>query len=99
MVYADVCYLIKEASRGVFAEGQVQRRKVFCTVRSVGRNEYYSADNVGLQPELILKLSREKEYQNELTLEFREKKYSIIRNYRTPDGGIELTIQRSDVNA
>lgn len=99
MIYADVCYLIKEASRGVFSESTSQRRKVFCTVRSVGRSEYYAADNVGLQPELVLKLARDKEYQNELTIEFREKKYSVIRNYRTPDGGIELTIQRSDVNA
>jgi hypothetical protein len=52
-----------------------------------------------MQPEMVLKLKAEKEYKGELLLEYKGLQYTIIRQYVTPDGGIELTIQRSDVNA
>jgi len=101
MEHRGVCYLIREKTggRGVFDAPDLERKKRYCWVKSVGRSEYYNADNVGLQPELIIKLARDREYQNELTLEYEGKIYNVIRPYVTSDGGIELTIQRSDVNA
>lgn len=101
MVRKKICYLISESSkaRGVFQEPETEERKRFCTERSVTRNEYYNAENVGIRPEIVLKLSRASEYQKELTLRYQGQVYDIIRNYETPDGGIELTIARSDINA
>ena len=100
MINADVCWLITESTgaRGIFDLPARTERKVFCQVLSVTRAEYYNAHNAGMEPELVLKLKRDKEYQGELSLRFREKLYTVIRTYVTGDGGIELTIQRSDVN-
>ena len=100
MITADVCYLITEGTgaRGIFDTPDRVERKVFCQVLSVSRSEYYNAHNAGMEPEYVLKLTRDKEYQGELSVRFREKNYTVIRTYVTGDGGIELTIQRSDVN-
>ena len=100
MIMADVCWLITEGTgaRGIFDAPERTERKVFCTVQSVTRSEYYNAHNAGMEPELVIKLRRDKEYQGELSLRFHDKNYSVIRTYVTRDGGIELTIQRSDVN-
>ena len=96
-----ICYLITETTkaRGVYNAPTVTETKRFCQELSVTRTEYYDADNVGLKPEVVLKLSRASEYNNELTLRYQEKVYDIIRNYPTRDGGIELVCQRSDINA
>lgn len=98
MVLTDVCYLISESpvAHGVFAQKERTERKVFCSVQSVRQSEYYNAHNSGFQPERVLKLASEREYRDEMFLKFREKEYNVIRTYITPDGGIELTIQRSD---
>ncbi len=100
MLIADVCYLISDtpAAHGIHNEPTVTERMVYCTVQSVARSEYYQASNVGLQPNYVLKLSNFAEYQDELKLRFRDKVYRILRTYITQDGGIELTIQRSDIN-
>lgn len=100
MYLADVCYLISDtpAAHGIHAEPVTAERMVYCTVQSVSRSEYYQAANVGLQPNYVLKLSNYADYDDELKLRFRGKLYRIIRTYITPDHGIELTIQRSDIN-
>ena len=86
-------------ARGVFSTAEKTERKVFCEEKSVTRSEYYDADNVGYRPEVVLKLAREKEYKGEQTVRYNGKVYDIYRTYETRDGGIELTCQRSDVNA
>lgn len=101
MVRKRICYLITETTkaRGVFNTPETEEKKRFCEELSVTRTEYYDADNVGMKPEAVLKLSRASDYANELTLRYQGKVYDIIRNYPTRDGGIELVIQRSDINA
>ncbi len=100
MFLADVCYLITDtpAAHGVHGDKTTADRMVYCTVQSVGRTEYYAASNVGLTPSLVLKLADMREYDNELKLRFHDQEYRIIRSFMTKDGGIELTVQRSDVN-
>lgn len=96
MVVSDVCALIaKDTPKGVHEAKTETMREVFCEVTSVGRSEFYNAFNAGLQPEYVLKLADEAEYGEETELIFREKRYNVIRVYRRPDGGIELTVQRS----
>ena len=96
MLHSDVCYLITDApkSHGVYDRPESTERMVYCTVRSVGGQEYYAALNTGLQPTLVLKLADMIEYQNETRLMFHDREYQIVRTYMTKDGGIELTIER-----
>ena len=101
MTRKKICYLIEETTkaRGVFEKPTTSEKKRFCQELSVTRSEYYDAENVGYKPEIVLKLNRASDYANELTVKYQDKVYDIIRNYPTPDGGIELVIQRSDINA
>lgn len=100
MYLSDICYLIADTPRahGIHDRPVSTERMAYCTVQSVGRQEYYAASNVGLSPSLVLKLADTLEYENELKLKFHDQEYRIIRTYMTKDGGIELTVQRSDVN-
>ena len=101
MTRKKICYLIEEISkaRGVFEAPDTTEKKRFCEELSVTRSEYYEAENVGYRPEIVLKLNRASDYANELRVRYQGKIYDIIRNYPTRDGGIELVIQRSDINA
>ena len=101
MVRKRICYLIEESTkaRGVFATPVTVEKKRYCLELSVTRSEYYNAENVGIKPEIVLKLARASEYSGELYVKYGGQKYDIIRNYETRDGGIELVIARSDVNA
>lgn len=101
MVRKRICWLIQESTkaRGVFETPETVEKKRFCTELSVSRSEYYNAENVGIKPEIVLKLARASEYGKELTLRYQGQTYDIIRNYETRDGGIELVIARSDINA
>ena len=100
MVVSDVCYLIttNPGPHGVHDKPQQTERMVYCEVRSVGRSEFYQAATIGLSPEWVIKLADEAEYKGELTLRFRGELWKIIRLYRTQDGGIEMTLQRSVIN-
>lgn len=96
MRISDVCQLItKTTPRGVHEGKTETTREVYCEVQSVGRSEFYNAYNAGMQPEYVLKLADEAEYDGETELMFRSKRYGIVRTYITQDGGIELTVQRS----
>jgi hypothetical protein len=101
MTRADVAYLIADHpdAHGVHDAPVQVPRMVYCDVQSVGRREFYDAHNAGMKPEVVLKLSDEAEYREELLVRFHDKTWRIIRTYRTPDGGIELTLERSDVHA
>lgn len=101
MTRKRICYLIEETTkaRGVFDRPETIEKKRFCTELSVTRSEYYDAENVGYKPEIVLKLGRAADFANELRVRYQGKIYDIIRNYPTQDGGIELVIQRSDINA
>ena len=96
-----ICWLIEETTkaRGVFDKPTTTEKKRFCKEMSVTRSEYYDAENVGYKPEIVLKLGRASDFANELRVRYQGNIYDIIRNYPTRDGGIELVIQRSDINA
>ena len=55
MLHADVLTLISDTpdAHGVFAARTENRRDVYCTVRSVSRNEAYAAMGHGLRPDWI----------------------------------------------
>lgn len=74
-------------------------RQVFVTVKSATRSEHYAAMSHGFTPDHIFKLAVAEDYEDERLCRYRGKVFSILRTYETDDGGIELTVQRSDENA
>ena len=92
--------LVTENSRmhGVHESVTEDVRPVYCTVRSVGRSEYYNALNAGIKPEYVFILALEDDYKDERLLDYQGKRYRVVRTYAPEDGGIELTAERSDVN-
>lgn len=100
MMRADVISLISEnrTGHGVHETVTETERTVYCTVESVRRTEYYTALNVGIQPEFVFKLSLAEDYQNERLIMYHGQKFRVVRTYMTEDDGIEITVERSDEN-
>ena len=101
MIRAGTVTLIRESpgAHGVGTDPDEIRRKVYCTVKSIGMQEAYQAMGIGLNPELKVILSHDFEYQGEETCELRGQRYKVLRTYVTEADGIELTLQRITGNA
>lgn len=101
MTRADTVTLIAESpeAHGVFDTHTETQREVYCSVRSVGMRESYEAKAIGLNPETVLILPYDFEYQGEKECLFGGTRYDIIRTYAAETDGIELTIQRKDGNS
>ena len=101
MMKAATITLIREdpAARGVGTEPTETRRKVFCTVKSIGMQEAYHAMGIGLNPEMKVILAHDFEYKGESLCEVKGIRYRILRTYVTETDGIELTLQRVAGNA
>lgn len=72
-------------------------RQVFCKVSSVGRTEFYQASQNDLQPSYVFEISHYRDYHGEKELRYidwtgAEKRYTIIRTYRSGDS-LELTAE------
>ena len=86
------------SAHGVHATVTETEREVMCIVRSVSRSEYYNALNAGIEPSLVFYLALSDDYQGERVVRYQGKKYRVVRTYLTEDDGIEITVERSDVN-
>lgn len=103
---SDVLYLVAEnpAAHGVFDKPTETARKVFCTVRSVGWNEFYTAKQNGLAPSIVFVLADYAEYKNEKIALWTphgaeaQQRYRIIRTY-TNNQTIELVCEEATVDA
>jgi len=97
---SDVLFLISEepSAHGAFDKPTETRRMVYCTVRSVGYNEYYRALENSLQPTFVFVLADYAEYEGEKICEYNGKRYRIYRTYQT-GGAIELTVEEVTVDA
>lgn len=96
---SGVLTLIEEnpAAHGIFDKPVETGRAVFCTIRSVGYNEYYRALEHDLHPTLVFTLADYAEYQGEKICVFEGQRYRIIRTYQT-GGAIELTVEEATVD-
>lgn len=96
MVRAGVLYLIEKnpGAVGEFDPYEPKWRRVFCTIRSVGMTEVYTAKSLGLSPEYVFELSDYTEYKGEQLCVFENVEYDIIRTYVNGQK-IELTVERS----
>ena len=66
---------------------------VLCGLKSVGRNEFYSAAVTGLKPELVFVIHGY-EYNGEQVVKFEGNRYRVIRTYLTDFEEVELTCER-----
>ena len=69
------------------------RKTVLCNVKSVGRNEFYSAATAGLRPSIVFVIHGY-EYDGEQVVEFEGARYNVIRTYSTDFEEVELTCER-----
>lgn len=103
---SDVLYLVAEnpAAHGVFDKPTETARKVFCTVRSVGWNEFYTAKQNGLAPSIVFVLADYAEYKGEKIALWTphgaeaQQRYRIIRTY-TNNQTIELVCEEATIDA
>lgn len=58
-------------------------REVFAGLRSIGQKEFYQAQAVGLQPELVFVLADYLDYDDEPLAEHNGQRYRVLRTYRT----------------
>lgn len=63
-------------------------RQIFAEVKSIGQNEFYQAQAVGLKPEIKFVIADFADYQDEKKLKYTpfngtEDVYTILRTYRT----------------
>lgn len=99
MIFRDVITLICETQpHGVLEDVTETSRQVYCSVRSVGMTEAYTAMSNGLHPEFVFLLSDYGDYQGEKILEYNGKRYRIVRTYRQ-NQGVELTAEEATIDA
>lgn len=97
----DICYLIAEdpGAHGVFDAVALSPRRVYCTVRSVGMREAYSARDHGLAPSVVVVLSDAMDYRGEKIVVWRGRGYAVDRVYVTEDNRCEITLEEVTVDA
>lgn len=69
------------------------KRDIYCTLKSIGQEEWYKAGNRGLKPE-IKAIIFSPEYQNETIAEIDGKRYGIYRTYIGENENLELYLER-----
>ncbi len=82
----DILTLIKVTEPGR------ETRLVFCSVRSIGMREFYSASATDFHPEIKFVLVDYLDYDGETLAEYDGQVYRIIRTYRTGQE-LELTAE------
>lgn len=100
MMRQDVLYLIEETpeAHGIFEQHKETERMVYCTVRSVGMNEYYRALENSLRPTFVFTLTDYADYGGEKICVFDGTRYRIVRTYVNGQQ-IELTVEETTVDA
>lgn len=68
-------------------------RKVYANVSSVSASEYFSASQIGLNPEIRFTMFAP-DYQGELAVEYNGIRFSVYRIYRATTDKMELYAQR-----
>ena len=93
---SDVIELVAEStvrdSKGVMRKTETARR-VFCSVSSVSRAEFFEAGRNGLNPEFVFTVFFG-DYNGERTLRYNGQAYGIYRTYHAKTDIMELYAER-----
>ena len=68
-------------------------RKVYANVTSISASEYFSASQIGLNPEIRFTMFAP-DYDGELIVEYNGVRFSVYRIYRATSDKMELYVQR-----
>ena len=89
-------YLVRETKAqndiGEWVSTEVLR-KVYANVTSISASEYFSASQIGLNPEIRFTMFAP-DYDGELIVEYNGIRFSVYRIYRTTSDKMELYAQR-----
>ncbi|PGZ44102.1 hypothetical protein COE56_30470 [Bacillus anthracis] len=89
----DVCFLIsvKTIKDELDQEEAIKEipRQVFCSKSSISRQEFLAGGQLGFKPQILLLVDSD-EYDDETSLIYGNKKYSIYRTFPRVDGFTEL---------
>lgn len=97
MFERTVIYLISKSPdpRGFTETVNETKQMVYATVRSVGHTEFYEAMIAGMRPSLTIRLADYHDYDGSQYLEYRNKRYRVVRTYRT-GVSIDLTVEEAN---
>lgn len=68
-------------------------REVFCSVKSVTRNEFYLATAQNLKPEIVFVLTDYYDYQGEPIIIYKDVRFTVLRTFRK-ERSLEIVCQR-----
>ena len=68
------------------------KRDVFCAILSIGQNEFYQAQTIGVKPQLKVVLSDYLDYQDEQDAIVGDIRYKVLRTYRRMSNELEITL-------
>lgn len=99
MIRAVEITFLQENPHGVFESHTPKQRKALAEIRSVGMKEFYLAQNDGIEPEVIFRLTDYADYEGEKLLEYEGVLYDVIRAYTPVDGQtVDITCKRREKN-
>lgn len=87
-----VIYLIAEThARNDFGADVTTetRRKVFCSLKSVGRSEFYAAEQIGLALDHVF-ITNPINYKGERIVEYQGDRYEVTRTYQPTNDTLEI---------
>lgn len=77
---------------GIF-ETTEEKKKIFCSVESIGASEFFNAGQNGHKPSLKFTVNRY-EYSGESVVEYKGTRYSVYRTYIKKGEAIELYCEK-----
>ena len=83
---------LQQDDYGVWRETETGR-DVFCSVDSVTRSEFFEGGRNGLKPEFRITMFAG-DYNDEKTLKYKDKQYSVYRTFYGRNDTIELYVER-----
>lgn len=96
----DVIKLLSEFENkdidGYISKSETTEKLVYAECKSVTRTEFYSAMQAGVTAVVVFVINS-LEYEGELKVEYKGKKYSVIRTYQANADDIELVCGDEDV--
>lgn len=110
-MYNNVAYLIKKVHTGEYDRYgdeiiEDQLHEVFCNILSIGSNEFYQAQTVGVKPEIKISIADYLDYDGQEEVILDDFKYKVLRTYRTLGSNIlEITLyggvrnERSEISS
>lgn len=88
----DYCYLLQTTTEKDDLGQPIKHENpymVYCSRLSITRAEYSNAGILGYKPDMMLIMDSDS-YDNEKSIDYHGKKYSVYRNFRRPDGFTEV---------